>query len=70
MNGRTDMAMSISAFVKLFDKKKPKIKLTTSCKAEIFESEVNYRVFVGIRQRIIDTNVCPVGERCSRVRKF
>jgi hypothetical protein len=34
--------MSLSAFVKLLDKKKPKIKLiTTSCKAEIFEAAVN-----------------------------
>jgi hypothetical protein len=33
--------MSVSAFVKLFDKKKPKIKLSTSCKAGIFEAAVN-----------------------------
>jgi hypothetical protein len=30
--------MSIRAFLKFFGKKKPKIKSTTSCKAESFEA--------------------------------
>jgi len=41
MNGRTDMVTSISAFVKFFVKRKPKIKPTNSCKKEIFEDVVN-----------------------------